>query len=175
MILPGLHDASSLKDPEHSVPPLAGGGLLHCLSLDFFLVLAWQGLHDPHSLHPPFTTLSLHSPSIQLQAPSSSQSSSAQVEHLVKMKAPMVPQPARVYRTLLVDVIIAIISYRIPYTVYSYRYRKHPWVHHTSYHPYNTQYCLCRTHLQCNQILTELSDLSWSHTKLNPALTCIKY
>ena len=98
-ILPTVHVVSSLEDPEHLAPPLAGTGFQQRLILFFFPVLALQELHDPHSVHPPFTTFSLHSPAIQLQAPASSQSSSAQVEQFFKKKAPMVPQPARAYRT----------------------------------------------------------------------------
>ena len=100
-VLPTVHVVSSLEDPEHAAPPLRGGGLSQCLILFFFPVLVLQEIHDPHSLHPPFTTFlfSLHSPAIQLQAPTSSQPSSPQLEQFLKKKAPLVPQPARAYRT----------------------------------------------------------------------------
>ena len=55
IILPVVHIVSSLADPEHGAPPLQGAGLLHCLLLLFFPVLASQELQDPHKLHPPFT------------------------------------------------------------------------------------------------------------------------
>ena len=51
---PPEHDISSVFSPEHSLPPLAGVGLLQSLDLDF-----WQFCphvdHEVHSLHPPFT------------------------------------------------------------------------------------------------------------------------